>query len=1044
MSNQPKLISGAYARIIDEELTELLKNSPELAVTLRKLDDEEEPQQYSQLLCNLLEVALRRFQSEERMELVNRLLELLGAREGQEYILRRKILGSRELLTSIHVRNPVAIPWPLPSTALNTSYLFTGAPGAPSLDHELRQEMRSADRVDFLVSFIKRSGLRLIMPALEEITARGVSIRVITTSYMGASDPEAIAWLVRCPHVQLKVSYDTEHTRLHAKAYHFYRRNGYSTAYIGSANLSGAAITSGLEWTVKITERDQSSVLNQFRGEFEAYWESDNFEVCREEHLDRFRKAIRQAQARQERPEARFFAEITPRPFQERILEKLQTERVVHSSFKNLIVAATGTGKTVISALDYQRYCGIRNPKPRLLFIAHRVEILEQARDCFRAVLRDFNFGDILGGPHEPFAMDYLFSTIASANSRAIIQDLPVTYYDFIIIDEAHHGAALSYRPIYRHFTPRIWLGLTATPERMDGKSILPEFNDRIAAEIRLPEALEERLLCPFHYFGVTDPVSLQEEGFWRNGKYSIDALTAVYTGDDIRARQRIDVLFKALEKYEPVNEHTRAIGFCASVKHAEFMKQVFISRGVTADVLLGETHENERPEIVQNFRSGNLQFVFTVDVLNEGFDLPEINLVMFLRPTDSLTVFLQQLGRGLRHAPGKDCLTVIDLVGQQNRKYRIDRKFAALLPRQRMRIDDEVEAEFPHLPPGCNIYLERVAREQVVRHIRQSLRNIEIMTAESLVTYAENLRRSPSFGEFIDYSGMNPLQLLQKRTWSSWKALARLNAPPADPDQQLLNGSMLRLVQRDGPTLLDDVRNLTRISMNETTANYAAESPERGYMLHYLLYNRKEPRITGPDAMVEVLRRNPTMNKDLFEICEWRCNGTDIPTNSLLATRVGCPLDLHASYSSNEIKAAFGLANYKTAGPTGTGVIHLEARNIYLHFVTFVKSDKDFSPTNRYHDYLLSRKRLHWESQSQTSRDSRTGQNYIHFKTRGYTILFFARINKMIEGETCPFVYLGPASELVSYESDRPIKMVWEMADPVPAEFYEAARLGG
>ena len=1043
MSAQRMLVSGAYARILDQELHSLLADSPELQSTLRILDDEEQPAQYSQLLAQLFQTVLGQLDAGLRTDLLNRLVELLSTQDGQDYLVRRQILAPPQLVTSIHPRGPVDKNWPLPQTALNASYLFTGAAGAPSLDHELRQEMRSTDRVDMLVSFIKNSGLRLLMSALEELNARNIPVRVITTSYMGASDPDAIAWLVRCPNVQVKVSYDTQHTRLHAKAYHFYRNSGYSTAYIGSANLTGVAITSGLEWTVKITEQDQAPVLQQFRGEFESYWENESFEICREEDLDRFRRAIFQAKESQERPEQRFFAEITPRLFQERILEKIEAERKVHNSQKNLIVAATGTGKTVIAAFDYLRFCGATRPRPRLLFLAHRVEILEQARDCFRTVIRDFNFGDILGGNHQPLSTEYLFCTIASAHARQITESLAADYFDYIVVDEAHHGAAPSYQPLYAHFRPRIWFGLTATPERMDGCSILPEYNYRMAAEIRLTEALEERLLCPFHYFGITDPVSLQDERFWRDGKYNIEALNQVYTGDDIRARQRVDALFAALKKYHPLDMETRAIGFCASVQHAQYMKKVFIEAGWRTETLFGETENDKRSDIVRNFREGRVQIIFTVDVLNEGFDLPEINLVLFLRPTDSLTVFLQQLGRGLRHAPNKSCLTVIDLVGLQHRMYRIDRKFAALLPRQRMRIDEEVDAEFPHLPPGCSIQLERVARENVLRHIRESLRNIKNLAVETLATLAGQQGKAPTFGEFIDYSELDPADLFRIDTWSGWKTRANLQTPASEPDRSILLGAMQRIVTRTSPTLLRDTQVLVHAAVAEQPTTYEPVSHQRSVMLHYLICNKPCPEQANAGALTTLLKNNPVLAQDVLEITQWRQLKTDLePMRPELPFE--CPLDLHACYSSNEIKAAVGLATYKTAGVRGVGVIHIESLRTYVHLVTFVKSEKDFSPTNRYHDYLLNRKRLHWESQANCTRTSPTGQNYIHFRERGYTILFFARINKSESGLTSPFTYLGPASELVSYEGDRPIKMVWELAHAVPAEMYEQAKMGG
>ena len=326
MSTDPLLAPGAYARILDEELQELIARSPDLLQTLRAIEEEEEPGQFSLLLGQVFQQALRQCNSATRTAVLNRLIELLGAQEGLDYLARKRILRPPRMVTSVYQRGPIDQPWPLPHTPLNTSCLFTGAAGTPSLEHELAQEMRSTDRLDLLVSFIKLSGLRLLMPALQELTNRQVPIRVITTSYMGASDPEAIEWLVRRPNVELKVSYDTERTRLHAKAYHFYRQSGYSTAYIGSANLTRAAITSGLEWTVKITEQDQPALMQQFRGEFEGYWGNQAFETCQEDNLDKFRRAIHSAKAREKGSETRFAAEIT-RPFQERILEKLRAEQ---------------------------------------------------------------------------------------------------------------------------------------------------------------------------------------------------------------------------------------------------------------------------------------------------------------------------------------------------------------------------------------------------------------------------------------------------------------------------------------------------------------------------------------------------------------------------------------------------------------------------------------------------------------------------------------------------------------------------------------------
>jgi superfamily II DNA or RNA helicase len=383
-----------------------------------------------------------------------------------------------------------------------------------------------------------------------------------------------------------------------------------------------------------------------------------------------------------------------------------------------------------------------------------------------------------------PDRWDAVFAYVQSLNQQRPWERLGDDYFHFLILDEAHHGTADSYRPLFEHLRPGILLGLTATPERMDGSSILPDFYNRFAAEIRLPEALEEKLLCPFHYFGVTDPISTSDERFWRNGKYDSAELEAVYTADDLRAQQRLDVIHNAIQRYHPDLAGTRSVGFCAGVKHADFMARKFKEMGYTAETILGETSREERDARLRNFRDGKLQFLFVVDVLSEGIDVPEINLVLFLRPTESLTVFLQQLGRGLRHAPEKDCLTVLDFVGQCHRRYRMDRKFTALLRHTRRRIDNEIERDFPNLPPGCSIQFERVGRQHILDNIRRSLGDLKNFFPEAIRTFKSETQLPLTFGNFISVTDISPVELLKNKTWSEWKDLAAGTHTVIDPDR--------------------------------------------------------------------------------------------------------------------------------------------------------------------------------------------------------------------------------------------------------------------
>ena len=326
---------------------------------------------------------------------------------------------------------------------------------------------------------------------------------------------------------------------------------GFSTAYIGSANMSHAAITSGLEWNLKVTAQDMGHILEKFSVEFETYWNSREFVPFDPENPTLFRTAIDRARNPSTNGPAVFF-DLRPHPFQERILEALERERSAHDRWRNLVIAATGTGKTVVAAFDFKRFFEQKQRQARLLFVAHRQEILQQAQATFSNVLRDQNFGELLVGQFQANRMEHLFCSVGMLTSRRLWEQVGRDFYDYIVVDEAHHGTAASYRPIFDNFAPQILLGLTATPERMDGDNVAADFGNRFAAEIRLPEALEEKLLCPFHYFGVADPIALNGEQFWRNGKYDAAALENVYVLDHARAKQRVDAIVAALTRYEP------------------------------------------------------------------------------------------------------------------------------------------------------------------------------------------------------------------------------------------------------------------------------------------------------------------------------------------------------------------------------------------------------------------------------------------------------------------------------------------------------------
>jgi len=1039
-----KLIPGIYEALLSDDIQDTLAHHPELRTVFSKIDVEEQPFRYAAFVAKVLEQALREESDQkDRLKLCNQIIDCIcRGTHGSHFENYRLVDEQKNLLLEITPPNYGVQGIPRPHTSIGESSLFTGSPQEPQLAHELVEEMRSADRVDILISFIKWSGLRLLMPAFEDLRDRDIQVRLITTSYMGASDAPAVEWLARLPNLQVRISYDTNRTRLHAKAYHFKRNSGFSTAYIGSANMSQAAMTSGLEWNLKVTSQDMPHILDKFSVEFETYWNSREFIPFDAENPTFLREAI--ARVRNPRGVPTVTFDLQPHPFQERILEALERERNAHNCWRNLVIAATGTGKTVIAAFDFKRFFEQKKKRARILFVAHRQEILQQAQITFRHVLRDQNFGELLVGQFQPTRLEHLFCSVRMLATRQLWKQVGAEFYDYIVIDEAHHGTAASYRPIFENFAPKILLGLTATPERMDGGNVAADFGNRFAAEIRLSEALEEKLLCPFHYFGVADSISISNDHFWRNGKYDTAALENVYVFDQRRGRQRVDTVVAALKRYEPILESVKGIGFCVSIKHAEFMAEQFSQRGIPAAAFVSNIENVDCSRFLDDFKTGQLTFLFTVDKLSEGVDVPEINTVLFLRPTESLTVFLQQLGRGLRHAPEKDSLTVIDFVGQAHRRYRADSKFKALLPRHRFSIDKEVEQNFPHLPAGCSIQLDRLSRQYVLQNIKENLGRLAVQIPDRLQTFTAETGQDLTFGNFIRYHDYEPEALLVKDSWTGWKAKAHLEPVPVDPDIDRLKKALIRATFINGPREIDLLRRVLAAVKTGEIDKSLVLAGDAIMSVYYRFWGDKGSKcgfVSLKDAFIQ-LGRNQSILNDLEEILAWSSDTTTVSGQRPILPFF-CPFELHAHYGIKDIQAVFKKATLETAGQTGVGVIHFPEFKAYVLLVTFQKTDKEFSPSTMYADYPISRDLLHWESQANTAQHHNDGQNLIHHEERGYTVLIFCRGQKKRNRVTTPFTYLGPVDR-VSYESERPIKMVWRLRYRMPVEMFEDNRRGG
>lgn len=1029
-----KVPPGLYDHLVDVALKTKLEGlgDPRL-VELADVDAEDSHTAIAQYLERLLTASLSTLRGREAAErqrrLVDRVIAALVAELGDEWTDRFNLASPLRRLLAVHaVPNEAAAL--RPDTPLARSALLTGARLDPSLASQLSKEFAAADRVDILCSFIKWSGIRLLMDALRVLTATphpdGPRLRVISTSYMGATDANAIEALRDLPNTQVKVSYDTERTRLHAKAYVVHRTTGFGTAYIGSANVSRAALSEGLEWTSKISQYELPHLWKKIVATFETYWNDDEFESFTVNALPRLREAICRERSRGtvKNSELPNF-DLRPYPFQEEILDALAAEREVQRKNRHLVVAATGTGKTMIAAFDYKRWAGPR--KPSLLFIAHREEILRQALGTYRAVLRDQNFGDILVGGTTPEQYNHLFCSIQSYNSRDL-HKLPVDRFDYIVVDEFHHAAARSYRKLLDTARPKVLLGLTATPERADSLDILTPFGGEPTAEVRLPDAISRRLLCPFQYFGIADSVDL-DALTWQRGGYRIEDLDAVYTGNDVRAGLVFDKVREIL--LDP--HEARGLGFCVSVAHAKFMAHFFSVHNIPAIALSAETPSDERRAAQERLVRREINFIFVVDLYNEGVDIPEVDTVLFLRPTESLTVYLQQLGRGLRLHDDKDCLTVLDFIGTQHRQFRFAARFRALSTNPTGRLDGEIESGFPHLPAGCFIRLERVAQQRVLENVRQSLTLRRPQMVSDIRELGRHLGRAPTIRETLEYLDTTLSEVLKRGLWSRLLSDAGLaDAPVADDEARLAKG-IRRLIHIDDA---HQIRFLLAHLDGQTRADPLAE--RRRAMLHVTLWGVDGISMSNDEAD-ERLRVNTSALADLKAVLEYRLHHTRTRPTELLPDLTG-PLALHAAYTRDEALIGLGHWNLDRRPDFREGVLHLPDRKIDAFFITLQKTEEAYSPTTMYEDYAISDELFHWQSQSTTSADSPTGQRYTRHREHGYTPLLFVRERKLGPGSLAsPYAFLGPA-HYVSHRGSRPLNIVWRLRTPMPTRLARVA----
>jgi superfamily II DNA or RNA helicase len=745
---------------------------------------------------------------------------------------------------------------------------------------------------------------------------------------------------------------------------------------------------------------------------FESYWASRDFEPYDPVEF-RERTAVEVRDELTLSP-----LEVVLRPFQEWLLDQIALARY-KGHHRNLLVAATGTGKTVMAAVDYARLRSTL-PRDRLLFIAHREEILDQSRNTFRQVLRDAAFGEKWVGSDRPTRFDHVFASIQSLNASGV-EKIDPDHFDMVIIDEFHHAAAPSYEAVLARLAPIELLGLTATPERADGLDVLGPFGDQIAAELRLWDAIDQQYLAPFDYFGIHDGLDLQDIPWRRGGGYDIDALTDLLTADHIWANRVIDQVRQKVT--DP--QRMRALGFCVSVKHARFMAERFQRAGIASVAIWGDSGTMDRQRALRDLAGGKVQVVFTVDLFNEGVDVPAVDTLFMLRPTESPTLFLQQLGRGLRKSHNKSLCTVLDFVGQHRKEFRYDRRFRALLGGTRTEVVQQVEEGFPFLPAGCSMELDPVAQEIVLSSIRNAIPSRWRDKCDELRSLGD-----VSLATYLKETGLELEDIYANgHTWTEMRRVAGKPTAPAGPDETGLLKAVGRLIHIDDDERIAAYRSFVTAAQQPDPTILDARSRR---LLRMLVGSLTTLPIAAPmEQAVDQLWAHPQVRLELDELLGVLPNRVDhLPQPLDLDSAI--PLRPHARYTRREILAAFDVGEGARPRDWQEGVLHAREEDVDLFAFTLDKSGGGFSPTTRYRDYAISRELIHWESQSTTSVESRTGQRYINHEALGSSVVLFARLRTDDRAYWC----LGTA-RYQSHQNERPIAFVWKLDHPLPPDLY-------
>ena len=909
---------------------------------------------------------------------------------------------------------------------------------------ELTTSLMNCKSFLFSVAFINYSGLQLLLRALTEFENKNINGKIITSDYLNFTDTKSLRKLKEFRNIDTKVFLARHDRGFHSKAYIFEYEDSYKII-IGSSNITQSALKSNVEWNVKIITKSEHAFTVKVIKEFDELWAETT--VIDERFLVEYEKLIQMIRESNEKEREIFYIdhEVIANTMQIKAIENLRWLRE-HGESKALVVAATATGKTYMSAFDVKHY------KPRkVLFIVHREDILNKAEISFRKVLGAGIETGFLTGSRRDTTKRYLFATIQTLKNH--YQEFSKNEFDYIIYDEAHHVCAPSYRDIISYFRPKFTLGMTATPERMDEMNLFDLFDNNIALEIRLREAMESNLVVPFHYFGVTEIGDIDLENVDIEND---DVMTKI-----LSVSKRVDYIIEKRKYYGFDGVKRKTLGFCASVAHAKYMSEQFNLRGILSYCVSGEVDVPERERILARLEADSdpLEVVFTVNVFNEGIDIPSVNEILMLRPTNSAIVFIQQLGRGMRKFKNKEYLTVLDFIGNYKRAFLIAIALNGSRYYDKDSLKVSVKEDFRDIPGPSYVQMDKIAKEHILKQLEIENFNSMHYLREEYKAFLSQIGRIPYFlVDYETYDGSpDPIRFIDKKgsyyeficgllnnndefsTYKNDAAFTKLIRqlssflPLKRPHEFILLKSLIEKSLTSSDFCIKMKSHLERV--DESICLHAIDNlllkfkdnSQRNRSVKLIHINQKQIEISEE---FKVQLSSPPKQKVIVDILQY---GILRYQREFGNVDYGMPFfKLHQQYKM--IDAAL-LSNFEKAHSSYRGAGLFANGNNYFLFVDLNK-DAQIKPEIDYEDVLYSPDHFQWQTPNNTKPSSERGKNIIFNKNRGIHLHLFVRKLRNLDGNIQPYIYLGE-TESYSFKGTQPITVQMKLLNTIPNSLF-------